>query len=70
MSFAAKTGRFGCWGTSACASLTAFCAVVSDSPTPFNRTWKAGTVAFLVLLSGWLWSMQPVEKTVVPENVQ
>lgn len=45
-----------CWTMTICCAVLAFSTHFTDSPTVFHRTWVGGTVAFMMLLNGWLWS--------------
>jgi hypothetical protein len=62
MSLPTKTGRVACWLTTIAFSAAVMGAIMSDSPTPTHRLVKAVSVSFMVLLSGWLWSIQPPAK--------
>ena len=51
-----------CWiHSSACASM-AFFGSMSDSPTPGHRMWVGGSVALMILLNGFMWSLADTEK--------
>lgn len=54
-----KTRTALCWLMTVSVAIAAACAVMGASPTSIHRIWIAVSMLLMVLLNGYLWSLQP-----------